>query len=177
MLIRNKILICLIIMAVMLAGCATKAVKGNNEQARPAEKLSSIFSKEPSDRELFDEALSYLTNNPKEPNYHEAKVRLERLVAQFPESKWVAGAQALISTLDRISVLQDALTSEKVKAHGTQVRLAKEIESLRSGDRQIEGKYSAEINRLQQENEQLKNDIRQLKDLEIRLEKREKMLR
>ena len=177
MLIRNKILIYLIIMAVMLAGCATKAVKSNNEPARPAEKLSGIFSKEPSDKELFNEALSYLTNNPKEPNYNEAKVRLESLVAQFPESKWVAGARALISTLDRIAALQDALTSEKIKAHGTQVKLAKEIESLRGSDKQVEGKYSAEINRLQQENEQLKNDIRQLKNLEIRLEKREKMLR
>lgn len=177
MLIRNKKLICLIIMAVMLAGCATKAVKGNNEQARPAEKFSGIFSKEPSDKELFDEALSCLTNNSKEPNYNEAKVRLESFVAQFPESKWVAGARALISTLDRIAALRDALTNEKVKAYGTQVRLAKEIEDLRGNDKQIEGKYSAEINKLQQENEQLKNDIRQLKKLEIRLEKREKMLR
>lgn len=51
------------------------------------------------------------------------------------------------------------------------------MEGLRDGIRQTEEKYSAELIRLQQENEQLKKDIQQLKNLEIQLEKREKMLR
>ncbi|MCK7468279.1 MAG: hypothetical protein MZU91_09285 [Desulfosudis oleivorans] len=63
------------------------------------------------------------------------------------------------------------------KAQDEHVKLTKEVEGLRDNTRQIEEKYAAEIIRLRQENEQLKNDIQQLKNLELQLEKREKMLR
>lgn len=178
MLIHNKILIYLMIIAVILAGCSTKAVIDNaNGQKGPVEKSSGVFSKESSDKELFEEALSYLSNKKKEPNYNEAKAKLENLLHQFPKSKWVAAAQALLSSLDRISALQVQIKQEKQKVQGDQVKLTKEIEGLRDNGKQIEGKYSAEIIRLQQENEQLKKDIQRLKNLEIQLEKREKMLR
>lgn len=175
-----KILIYLMIAAVVLAGCSTKAVIGNSsEQSGPSEKSSGIFSKEPSDKEIFEDALSYLSNNEKEPNYNEARERLGNLVTQFPKSKWIAAAQALLSSLDRISALQVQLKSkqETKKVQGERVKLTKEIEGLRDNTKLIEEKYSAEIIRLQQENEQLKKDIQQLKKLEIQLEKREKMLR
>lgn len=174
MLIHIRKLIYFMIVTIMLAGCSTKAVVDNgNGRTGEVEKSSGIFSTEPSDRELFEEALFYLSNNKNEPNYNEAKARLENLVVQFPKSKWVAGAQALISSLDRISALQVQLRQENQKAQDEHVKLTKE----RDNTRQIEEKYSAEIIRLQQENEQLKKDIQQLKNLEIQLEKREKMLR
>ena len=93
---------------------------------------------------------------------------------RFPKSQWVAAANALIYSLDRISALQVQLNQEKQKVQGEYVKLTKENEGLRSNTKQIEEKYSAEIIRLQQENEQLKKDIQQLKNLEIQLEKREK---
>jgi hypothetical protein len=102
---------------------------------------------------------------------------LENLVEQFPKSKWITSAQALILTLDRISALQVQVKQEKQKTQVDQVKLTKEIGWLRDNVKQIEEKYSTEIIRLQQENEQLKKDIQQLKKLEIHLEKREKMLR
>jgi hypothetical protein len=177
-LINFRTLIYFMIVTIMLAGCSTKAVVDNvNGRTGTVEKSSGIFSTEPSDRELFEEALSHLSNNKNEPNYNEAKARLENLVVQFPKSKWVAGARALISSLDRISALQLQLRQENQKAQGENVKLTKEIGGLRDNTRQIEEKYSAEIIRLQQENEQLKKDIQQLKNLEIHLEKREKMLR
>jgi hypothetical protein len=177
-LIHAKILIYLMIAAVILAGCSTKAViVSANGQKGPVEKSSGIFSKESADKELFEDALSYLSNKKKEPNYSEAKAKLENLVHQFPQSKWVAAAQALLSSLDRISALQVQLKQERQKVQGEQVKLTKEIDGLRDNGKQIEGKYSAEIIRLQQENEQLKKDIQQLKNLEIQLEKREKKLR
>ena len=178
MLINFRTLIYFMIVTIMLAGCSTKAVVDNvNGRTGTVEKSSGIFSTEPSDRELFEEALSYLSNNKNEPNYNEAKARLENLVVQFPKSKWVAGAQALISSLHRISALQVQLSQENQKAQDEHVKLTKEVEGLRDNTRQIEEKYSAEIIRLQQENEQLKNDIQQLKNLELQLEKREKRLR
>lgn len=178
MLIHVKSLIYLMIIVIMLMGCSSKAVRGNaNEPISPAEKSSDIFSKEPSDKELFENALFYLSNNTKEPNYNEAKARLENLIRQFPQSKWVAATQALLYSLDRISALQNQVKQEKYRVQGEHVKLTKENEGLRINTRQIEEKYSAEIIRLQQENEQLKKDIQRLKNLEIQLEKREKMLR
>jgi DNA repair ATPase RecN len=177
-LINAKKMIYLMIIVMMLSGCSTKAVIDNtNEQMGPGEKANSLFSQESSDKEVFEDALSYLSNNKKEPNYNETRVRLESFVAQFPNSKRVAGARALLSSMDRISALQAALKKEKQKAQGEQGKLTKEIDGLRDNIKQAEEKYSADISRLQQENEQLKNDIKQLKNLEIHLEKREKMLR
>ena len=173
----NK-LIFLILMLLVLAGCSAKAVRdGGQEPPAPVKKAGSLFSTGPSDRELFDEALALLSDSEREPDYGEAKIRLGTLVEQFPESKWAEGARALSSALDRISALQGQLKEQKTEALQEQAKLKKDIEGLKSSVRQAEEKNSAELIRLQQENEQLKNDIRQLKNLEIRLEKREKLLR
>ena len=162
----------------MLAGCAANTVMENaNDRPGAKGKSSSIFSKGPSDKELFTEALSCLSNDKKGPDYSEAQIRLQNLVEQFPNSKWTTSAEALILTLDRISTLQAALKKEKLKTQGEQLKLTKEIHKLKDNAEQIEGKYSVEIVRLQQENEQLKKDIQQLKTLEIQLEKREKKMR
>lgn len=175
MLIIFKKLIYLIMIAVMLTACSTKAVMGDkNGQTGTGEKSKGIFSIEPSDRELFEEAVSCLSDNQKEPNYQEVKGKLENMVAKYPQSKWVKSAQALIYSLDRISELQLQLNKEKQKSQGDHEKLTKEIEGLKKENTE---KYSSEIIRLQQENEQLKNDIQQLKNLEIQLEKREKTLR
>jgi len=174
----SKKLIFLIILQLILMGCSAKAVRdGGQESAVPAKKTAGLFGGGPSDRELFDEALVFLSGSGREPDYAEAKIRLGNLVEQFPESKWSESARALLSSLDRISALQAELKDQKIEAHQEQAKLKKEIEGLRSSVRQAEEKNSAELIRLQQENEQLKNDIRQLKNLEIRLEKREKLLR
>jgi len=165
------------IVIITLSGCSTKGILDKNEQIRPAESSSHLFSKEPSDKALFEEALSFLRNQDKEQNYTEAKSRLQNLVTEFPDSKWMPGASALLVTLNNIAALQAELKREKLKTQGDQVRLTKEIRDLKDNVKQAEEKYSVEVNRLQQENEQLKKDIQQLKNLEIHLEKREKMLR
>ena len=76
-----------------------------------------------SDHELFEEALSYLSNNEKEPNYNEAKIRLEKLVEQYPKSIWTAAAQALIAGIDKISTLQAKLKLERQKAQADHAKL------------------------------------------------------
>ena len=165
----------LIMMVVMLTGCAANAVMDSaHRQVDPAEKSINIFSREQSDKDLFDEALSLLNHQEKEPNYGEAKIRLESLIGQYPNSKWAAGAQALILALNRISAREAALNAEKVHVQNERVKLTREIDGL---SKKTEEKCLAEATRLQQENEQLKKDIERLKNLEILLEKREKMLR
>lgn len=173
----NK-LICVIVMVVMTSGCAANEIlNGNHVQTQPDGNSASIFSNEPSDKELFNETLSLLHFREGEPDYHEAKTRLERLIARYPESKWSSGAQALILTLDRISALQDELKAQQTRTQSDRAKLMRDIDGLKDNVKKTEDKYAAEITRLQQENEQLKKDIEQLKKLEIRLEKREKMMR
>jgi len=173
-----KNLIYLMTFVLILAGCSPKSIISSSADRTDAqEKSNIIFNQEPSDQELFIEALSYLSNEKEEPNYTEAKFKLERLIDQYPKSKWVAASRALLTSLGRISELQNQLKLERQKNQGENIKLAKEIELLRDNAKQLEDKSSAEIVRLQQENEQLKRDIQLLKNLEIRLEKREKMLR
>lgn len=174
---NTKKLISLLMLVVMVSGCAANAVlNGASEQAGPAEKSINLFNKEPSDKDLFDEALSLLNNQENKPKYDEAKIRLENMILQYPKSKWAAGAQALILTLDRISELEAALNTEKTRVQNERGKLTREIDGLKGNLKKAE-EYATETTRLQQENEQLKRDIEQLKNLEIRLEQREKMLR
>ena len=178
MLIIDKKVIYFIIIAILLWGCSAKVVADPpSVQPTTVDKSNSLFSKEPSDKDRFEEALSYLSNQEKEPNYMEVKARLADLIRLFPKSKWVPGAQAMIICLNRIVILEDALRLEKRQHQDDLGKLAKEMEGLIGNIKQIEDKHSVELVRLQQENEQLRNDISQLKKLEIQLEKRDKMLR
>jgi hypothetical protein len=175
---QSKNILYFIILTVLLIGCSNTAVKTNEDAPRKLPVLSeTFFQKEPGDKELFEEALVYLSNHEKEPNYMEVKARLENLVQQYPDSKWRKSAEALMLSMEKISVLQTRLKQEKLKAQADQSRLLKEIDGLKENFRQIEDRHTAEITKLQQENEQLKNDMQQLKKLEVQLEKREKMLR
>jgi len=143
------------------------------DQTESSHKSNGFFSTEPSDKDLFEEALSLLSSQEQEPQYNEAKVILEKLVQQFPKSKWVDSAKALIVSLNRISALEAQLNQEKQKYD----KLTQEMAVLRDKGKQAEEKHLAEIFRLQQENDELKKDIQQLKNLEIQLEKRTKKRR
>ena len=175
MLKQTGTLILFIVLTGLLMACATKALKdGQNVPRGDTEKSGNIFDKNPSDLQIFEEAVSYLSNDKKEPNYKEAKIRLENLIATYPKSRWIPASQAILVCLDKISALQVQIRQEKQKEHA---KMTKEIEGIKDSAKQNEEKNSTEIIRLQQENEQLKKDIQQLKNLEIQLERREKMLR
>jgi len=85
--------------------------------------------------------------------------------------------------LDHLDVL--ARLEEKLKTcqqkvedgQSAQSRLQQENEQLRRELRQLNEKYQEELNRVNQENEQLKRDIRLLKNMGIQRENRERMLR
>lgn len=172
----NKFII-LVMMILITGGCAAKAVTGKpGERQNEPEKSISIFSQTPSDSEIYAEALSLLINSD-EPDYPEVKSRLVNFVEQFPESSWNKSARALILTLDNYLGAADALRKEKLAAQMEQEKYNREINALKNNVKRLNEKELTEFSRLQQENEQLKNDIQQLKNLEIQLEKREKMLR
>lgn len=162
----------------ILAGCASSsALNKPHRQPDLAGMLEQEDTQEPTDTELMIEILSIINNNEKEPDYEEVRICLESFVAQYPKSEWVAPARALIVTLNKMTVLQAALISEKNRSEVDHAKLSKELNAARDGIRKREEEHSSETARLQQENDQLKKDIEQLKNLEIRLEKRGKRLR
>jgi hypothetical protein len=163
-----------VMMMAFCLGCATAPVQ---VQTSVAEKPKNMFALTPSDTDMFVEALRDLSNVEAEPNYNAIKVKLENLVQQYPKSKWTPGAQALIRNIDKNVSLQTQLAREKQKNQNDRAKLQKEIDILSEELRLTDEKHKTDTTRLQQENEQLKKDMQLLKQLEVQLERREKMLR
>ena len=169
-----KKLICLIMLTVILMGCVTTGgINNSADQKNAAQHSGGFFSIRPSDREIFTDALSFLSAEEKEPQYNEAKIRLENLIQLYPKSKWAEAAKALIISINRMSELEQKLDQSEQK----QAKLANDFNALSNKSRQTEERHAAEISRLQQENEELAKGLQQLKNLEIQLEKRKKRRR
>lgn len=174
MIMHSKRLIYLTVLTFILLGCATTGGISNNADQKDVTKHSNgFFSIKPSDKEIFTKALSLLSNDGKEPQYNEAKTRLENLVQMYPKSKWAGAAKALIVSLNRISELERRLDQSEQK----QSKHAQDFAALQEKSRQAEEKHTTEISRLQKENEELAKGLQQLKNLEIQLEKRNKRRR
>ena len=174
MITHSKKLIYLIMLPVILTGCATTGgINNSADQKNAAQYSSGFFSIKPSDREIFTEALSFLSAEEKEPQYNEAKIRLENLIQLYPKSKWADAAKAMLISINRISELEQKLEQSEQK----QAKLANDFNALSNKSRQTEERHAAEISRLQQENEELAKGLQQLKSLEIQLEKRKKRQR
>lgn len=157
--------------ATFIAGCATAPVINEvTNQPMAGKKQKSIFELSPSDTDMINDALASLNNKKGEPNYHAAKAKLKLLIADHPQSKWAGTAKALILTIDNLLTLQLTVKKELDTANAEKAKWRKDYKYL-------EEKYQAETVKLQQENEQLKNDLALLKKLEIQLDKREKMLK
>jgi hypothetical protein len=169
---KLTILIIFLVLTAFVAGCAPKIAK--DESPAPKKTTKKIVSALPpsdadADTDLIRNTLAHLGNNSGAPNYDAAKFKLELFVQQYPSSAWTGCAQDLIQIIDAILILKNKIKSEKQtleRTNAEKIKLLKENEALK-----------AEAVKNQQENEQLRNDIALLKQLEIRLEKREKMLK
>jgi hypothetical protein len=166
---KAEVLIFLLLIAVLTTGCTAPLVVNNKppDQKPPKEKV--LLTLPSSETDLFREALGYLNNPEGAPDYGAVKARLESFVLQYPKSKWTSCAQSLLQTINKIMALQNKVKADRLaleRANADKSRLFKEIEMLK-----------IEAVKLQHENDQLKNDIVLLKQLEIQLEKREKMLK
>jgi len=174
MIVHSKRLIYLTVFTLILLGCATTGgINNNADQKDTPQPSSGFFIIKPSDKEIFTEALSFLSTEEKEPQYNEAKIRLENLIQQYPKSKWADAAKALLISLNRISELELKLDQAEQK----QEKLTNDLAALSNKSRQAEERHTTEISRLQQENEELAKGLQQLKNLEIQLEKRKKRRR
>lgn len=156
-------------MAVFIAGCA-----GNPIIDEPnGREISGIFESSPSDSDIMNEVLLSLNEEASEPDYIKAGTKLAIFIKDYPQSKWIGCARALMRTIDKLLVLQ-----EKVKTQSLALdQESDKKDKLRKDYQFSEKQCRAEINQLQQENEQLKKDIMLLKKLEIQLDRREKMVK
>jgi hypothetical protein len=171
---KAKRTIIVFIIVIFIAGCANSSViDKSNGPKMAAQKQKSIFELSPSDADIINEALISLNNKEGKPDYYAARAKLAILIQEHPKSKWAGSAQALIQIIDNLLALQKKIEAESValdKANAEKAKLQKDY-------KYSEEKYQTETVKLQQENEQLKNDIALLKKLEIQLDKREKMLK
>jgi len=142
----------------VVAGCASSAKKTAPNPPTAKQDVSL------NDTALFEEGLSYLNRADGKPDYVKAKINFEVLVIAHPKSKWRPLAETLIYFIDHVRQGDEKLKSdlqliERLQSEKT--RLTRELE-----------RHKSENNALIQENEQLKKDIRLLKNLELQLEKR-----
>jgi PBP1b-binding outer membrane lipoprotein LpoB len=174
----KKWICCCLMAALLLLGCASADRKAQETKNQPAPVTpNGFFTNTPSDRDMYQAALAQIRAQEKQPNYSALRAELADLIQKHPNSRLSESAQAIIQLLDTVSALQADARDQKKKAQLQQTKLVKENEGLRDQIRMMEDSCSADLIRLQQENETLKENLQQLKKLEVQLEKREKMLR
>ncbi len=131
------------------------------------------------DEELFILALRQLSD-PLNADPGLARQALATLLTEHPQSKWQEGARTTLRLLNELDTYRQRLLLEyeqSLQVTAEKNNVAKELELLKKELRLLNEKYQTDLTAAQQENEQLKKDLQQLKNLEIQREKREKMLR
>jgi len=120
--------------------------------------------REPPPEDLLIKALTILNPPGQAGPFEESRAILGRLIQLYPESRWRGPAESLLLLIDRHQACQknaeanlnayDRVLSQKTKCEdaGNQCQL--------------------DLTRILQENEQLKKDLQNLKNLEIELEQR-----
>lgn len=156
-----------LILIVFLGACASVPPPPPPPTAgSPTVVEQSVFTKAPSDADIFKKGLSYLGNHEQAVDYEKAKEAFNELLTTYPGSKWRNISETMIRLIDE-------LQSSGEKFHADKAKLLKENELLKKDNRRL----LEEKAKLVQESEQLKQDMERLKSLEVQLEKREKMLR
>jgi hypothetical protein len=128
---------------------------------------------------LIHEGVDNLGGPGKAPDYDRARAAFESLLRTFPDSHWRSLAELLIRLVDNIQSYEEmAIFDQRAidRLKGDKNKLIQENEQLKKEVRMWSDKVQSETARLIQENDQLKQDIEQLKKLDIELDKRrEKM--
>ncbi|MDX9746527.1 MAG: hypothetical protein WCX84_08680 [Syntrophales bacterium] len=155
----------------LLGACAADRTAVTKEPVTETNNLDRATTPLPPAEDLLIEAATALTqpNGTETGNGLKARALLARLTQSYPDSKWLNTAEALILLMD----LQQAC-EEKMKGS---LRLCEGLLSQKTKCEESENQCRQETIRLLQENEQLKKDLQNLKNLEIELEKRNRGLR
>jgi hypothetical protein len=166
------------LLVLLFGACASSStVAPGKESAQgiavvPVEK-AGLFGKPAADAMMFSEGVSWLGLSDKPADYAKAKETFAILTQNYPKSTWRPLAETFIYLIDTIQSLQTKGLSEQ----GLSDKLKQDNERLKKDLQALSSKFQADRYSLLQENEQLKKDMELLKQLEVQLDKREKMLR
>ena len=185
----KKRLFILFLLVVLTSACA-KSLPPVVDQAKPPqltvheplirEPLFGKPLKKDKDEELFIKGLHQLADPANENEYVLAGHTLETLLNSYPDSKWRDAARAALRLIGEMDSYHEKLRAEQNMAQkllADKTKTIQENELLKKELRLLNEKYQSEVAALQQENDQLKRDLQLLKNLELQLDKREKMLR
>ena len=163
-----KKILTLIICLLLLAACAAERPvvrKGNGGTATP----DGLVDRQPSAEDLLHEALITLNNPDPADHLVQTRTTLGRLIALYPESRWRSPAESLLLFIDR-----QLACSEKIKGD---LNLYDSVLAQKIKCEASDNQCRLEMTRVSQENEQLKKDLQNLKNLEIELEQKNRVLR
>ncbi len=173
-----------ILMALLLAGCAASVPMVEKKDIAAPPSVPPVAEKRPAprileDQDIFSRGLSVLARTDG-PNQAEARSVFVSLLERYPQSQWRPAAETLIRLIDEGQAIREARRQDRALIDQTLTEkewLLQENDRLKKTVRELMDKLQTEKASLSQENEQLRKDLKRLKDLEIELEKRERMLR
>lgn len=169
----------MIIFMICLGACAAK-----NAPTEPPGSLAARFQ---SDTAIFQEGYAQLSGEERPVDYGKAREAFGLLINKYPKSKWRSYAKSFLILMDETQTAREQAEKEKqacikikalwehtqkecrtdqLKTQGELARLLKENEQLRQDNVQ-----------LRHENEQMKKKLEELKQLEIELQRRDKIFR
>lgn len=174
----------ILILIIMVASCAAP-VRVEKEIQQPVMEQTPMydpfFKTHPLDVEYLRHGIALIAGVTEGcPDYTRAKIVFEALLSEYPNSKWKESTTALIRI---VGDLQSCVEKEKSAYNIYKLNLEEEKSLLQENERlkrtkqSLQEKFNSEITKLVQENERLKKDIELLKDLEIKLDKRERLLK
>lgn len=133
----------------------------------------SLFKFSSEDTDAFNRGLALLEGEGSSREPGRAKAVFVELMTNYPRSKWREPAAAFVRLLDEQARLEEA----GLKNARALEQARREIDQLKREIRALGDRLQAETARLTQENEQLKKDLKLLKELELRMDKRDRGLR
>ncbi len=144
---------------------------------RPAIKATDVLpdnnhilpDREPSPEDLLLQAMTMLPLPGQAGQVEESRAILGRLIRLYPDSRWRSPAESLLLLIDRHQACR-----KKAEAD---LDVYNRLMSQKTKCEDSENQCRLDLTRILQENEQLKKDLQNLKNLEIELEQRNRRIR
>ncbi len=161
----------LFICILLLGACATDRTAVTKEPGEVADNKKLVAERPPTAEDLLTAAATALTQPDATATVSDVKARglLNRLIQTYPDSQWRNTAEALIMLMDLQAACEAKIKGDR--------QICERILSQKIKCEESENQCRQEATRLLQENEQLKKDLQNLKNLEIELEQRNRGLR
>lgn len=171
---RMMVLVILLLLICSCAGERSAVRKGNGEQTSPDGVLKKIHDtvlseREPSAEDLLHAALMKLNDPVQASDDTEIRTTLHRLITLYPDSKWRPTAESLLLFIDHQGACWEKLKKER--------QLSDSVKAQKTKCEESDSQCRLELTQILQENEQFKKDLQNLKNLEIELEQRNRVIR